>query len=80
MQLEFFTFTSYATEFERAIAKDLPLTFVVAFIMVGFTCLVFLKRDKVQSRSMLGISSVYTITMSIFMGHGLMFLFGRLEF
>lgn len=77
MQIEFFTLASYATEFERAIFKDLPLTFLVALIMVGFTCIVFFKRDKIQSRSLLGIASVHTITMSVFMGHGLMFLFGK---
>ena len=77
MQIEFFTVTSYATEFERAIFKDLPLTFLVGLIMIAFTCIVFFKRDKIQSRSLLGISSVYTITMSVLMGHGLMFLFGK---
>lgn len=76
MQVEFFTLVSYSTEFQRAILKDIPLTLLVAVIMVGFTCIVFFKRDKIQSRSLLGISSVYTITMSVFMGHGLMFLLG----
>ena len=77
MQLEFFTLVSYSTEFERAIFNDLPLTFMVAVIMVAFTCIVFFKPHRVQSRSLLGISSVYTITMSVFMGHGLMFLIGK---
>jgi len=75
-QLEFFATNSYAAEFERAIFKDIPLTFMVAAIMVVFTCVVFFKAHKVQSRSVLGIASVFTITMSVFIGHGVMFIVG----
>jgi len=78
MQMDFFTPISYEQEFQRAIYKDLPLTGMVAIIMIIFTTIVFFKPHKVQSRSLLGISSIFTITMSVFMGHGLMFLCGKL--
>jgi Niemann-Pick C1 protein len=76
MQLEFFTMISYATEFQKAIFKDLPLTVLVGVIMVVFNALVFFKRDPVQSRSLLGIVAVFTISMSMAFGHGLMFAAG----
>lgn len=76
MQLEFFTLVSYNTEFERAIFDDIPLVFLVGVIMVGFTMVVFFKPDRVQSRSLLGISSVHTIAMSLAMAHGLLFIIG----
>jgi Niemann-Pick C1 protein len=76
MQLEFFTMNSYSTEFQKAIFKDLPLTVLVGAIMVVFTCLVYFKRDPVQSRSLLGIAAVFTITMSMAFAHGLMFAAG----
>lgn len=76
MQLEFFTVLSYETEFQRAIFADIPLVFFVGAIMVGFTCLVFFKRDRIQSRSLLGISSVHSIAMALFMAHGILFTAG----
>ncbi|CAB9514752.1 Pick C1-like protein 1 [Seminavis robusta] len=75
-QLEFFTMISYNSEFEKAIFKDLPLTFMVGAIMVAFTCIVFYRPDRVKSRSLLGVSSVFTIAMSLAMGHGIMFVAG----
>lgn len=77
MQLEFFTWISYSEEFESAIYQDLPLTLLVGVIMVGFTCFVFCRRNRIQSRCLLGVFSVYTITMSLACGYGLMFLIGK---
>lgn len=75
-QVEFFTLTSYNSEFERAIFADIPLVFLVAVIMVSFTMIVFAKRDRIQSRSALGISAVHTICMSLSMAHGILFIVG----
>ena len=76
LHLHFFTLQSYDTEFMRAINNDLVLVPVVGFVMAAFTCMVFFKRDRVQSRSLLGIGSVVTIVMSLMTGYGLMFTIG----
>lgn len=76
LQLEYFSMRSYSDEFARAIENDLYLLPVVFFIMSGFTCLVFHRWDRVQSRSMLGVGSVVTILLSMMSSFGLMFIIG----
>ena len=76
VSLEFFTFRSIPNEFERAIFLDLPLYPAVFFIMCGFTCLTFFRRDRVHSRCLLGIGAVVTIALSLLTGCGLMFIIG----
>ena len=76
MQLEFFTLVSYESEFEKAIFDDIPLVFLVAFITVGFTCMVYYKRDRVHSRSVLGMAAVHSIAMALCMAHGILFTAG----
>jgi predicted RND superfamily exporter protein len=67
---------SFSDEFGRAILKDIPLVPIVFAIMGIFTCLVFFKRDKVQSRSLVGFMSVISVLLSIVTGYGLMFVCG----
>ena len=76
-RLEFAGITAFEREAKTAIMGDLPLLPVVFIIMCLFTCLVFFKWHRVQSRSLLGIGAVVTIVMSILSGYGLMFLFGK---
>ena len=76
VQLEFFTFRSIPNEFIRAIVLDLPLYPAVFFIMCGFTCITFYRRDRVHSRCLLGIGAVVTIGLSLLTGCGLMFVIG----
>jgi hypothetical protein len=42
---------SFSDEFTRAIAKDIPLVLIVFIVMSTFTCVNFIKRRKVYSRS-----------------------------
>jgi hypothetical protein len=75
-RLEFLTLRSMADELMRAIANDIPLVPGVFIIMSCFTCLVFFRRDKIQSRTLLGLGSVVTIIMSMLSGYGLAFICG----
>ena len=77
VRLEFFTFRSIPNEFTRAIKMDLPLYPVVFFLMCGFTCLAFFRKDRAHSRCLLGIGPVVTIAFSLMTGNGLMFLMGK---
>lgn len=77
VKFEYFTFHAYQNEFQRAMNQDLPLVVVLVVVMMSFTCLVFYRRkDKVQSRALLGVFSFATIGMSLLTGYGLMFLIG----
>lgn len=76
LQLSYFTFISYDIEFTRAINTDLILVPFVVLIMSVFTCLVFYKSDRVQSRSLLGLGSVAAVGLSLMSGFGLMFVVG----
>ncbi|GAX11141.1 hypothetical protein FisN_9Hh232 [Fistulifera solaris] len=67
---------SFPDEFTRAIIADIPLVPVVFFLMSSFTCAVFFKRHKVQSRTMLGISAVVGVLLSMCFSYGLLFIFG----
>jgi Patched family len=77
VHLEFFSFRSIPNEFARAIANDLPLYPAVFFIMCGFACITFYRKDRVNSRCLLGIGSVITIGLSLITGVGLMFIIGK---
>jgi len=56
--------------------KDIPLVPIVFVLMALFTSLVFWKKDKVRSRSLLGFSAVFSVMLSIMSGFGLMILTG----
>jgi len=75
-KLEILAARSNADEFMRSLVQDLPLIPLMLCIMFAFTCLVFYRKDPVESRTLLGIGSVITIFLSILSGHGLMFIFG----
>ena len=62
--------------FERAIVRDIPLIPIVFVIMSIFTALVFWKKDKVRSQSLLGFSAVLSVLLSLFSGFGLLFIIG----
>jgi Patched family len=76
LQLTYFTLLAYDLEFERAIQQDMMLVPCVFIIMSAFTCLVFYKSDRVQSRMLLGLCSVAAVALSLMSGYGLMFLIG----
>ena len=76
LELDFFCERSLSDEFKRAIEEDMYLVPVIFFMMSFFTCLVFFKSDRVQSRCLVGVGSVTTIGMSLFSGFGIMFIFG----
>ncbi|CAB9506448.1 Pick C1-like protein 1 [Seminavis robusta] len=75
-RLEIYTMRSLPDELTRAISEDLPLIPCVFAIMAAFTCMVFCRRDIIQSRALLGIGSVVTIMLSIMSGFGLAFCIG----
>ncbi|CAB9497246.1 Pick C1-like protein 1 [Seminavis robusta] len=75
-RLELYAFRSISDEVTRAIANDVPLIPCVFAIMAAFTCMVFCRRDIIQSRALLGIGSVVTILLSIMSGFGLVFIIG----
>lgn len=76
LELEFFAMKSYSDEFARAIENDLFLLPVVFLLMSGFTCLVFFRCDRVQSRASLGVGSVVTIVLALMSSFGIMFTIG----
>ena len=60
----------------RSIAKDIPLVPIVFIIMSAFCVIVFSKKNRLYSRSMLGLAGVIAVLMSLFAGYGLMFVCG----
>lgn len=80
IRLEFITQKSLPDELVRAIAVDIPLLPFVMIIMLGFTCLVFFRWDKIKSRTSLGFGAVATIALAIMSGYGLVFIVGTLWF
>ena len=56
--------------------RDIPLIPIVFVVMSIFTALVFWKRDKVRSQSLLGFSAVISVLLSLFSGFGLLFIIG----
>ena len=79
MQLDCASINSYTMEFTRAIFADLPLAIFAGVIMVAFCCLVFFKWHKVESRTLLGAAAVFTVTMSLSLGCGIMFIAGKIR-
>lgn len=75
-RLEVVAYRSYEDEFMRAIISDLPLLPAVFCVMCLFCCLVFWRKDRLQSRCLLGMGAVICIFLSIMASHGLMFLLG----
>lgn len=67
---------SFSDEFSRAILEDIPLIPIVFLIMSVFTTMVFFKRDKVKSRSLLGFGAVVAVLLSLLSGYGLLFIIG----
>jgi len=67
---------SFGDEFERAILSDIPLIPIVFIIMSIFCAAVFFKRDKVQSRSLLGFGAVLAVVQSLLSGFGFLFICG----
>jgi hypothetical protein len=63
--------------FDRALVDDIPLVPIVFVMMTLYTSLVFWKQDKVQSRSLLGLSAVLSVFLSIMGGFGLVILTGK---
>ena len=60
----------------RAIVNDVPLVPLVFVIMSVFCVVVFFRRDRLYSRSMLGFCGVLGVLLSLFTGYGLMFIAG----
>ena len=78
-RVEYFTERSFSDEFERAIVSDTVLIPMVFIFMSLFTCFVFAKCDKVQSRSLLGFGAVCSVLLSIMAGFGLLFVIGTIR-
>lgn len=76
VRVEVLATSSYPEEFTRAIIKDIPLVPIVFAIMSAFICSIFLRRDPVLSRSLLGFGAVVAALLSIMTGYGLLFLCG----
>jgi len=74
LRLEVVAERSFTDEFERAIVNDIPLLPTVFVVMGIFTSLVFFRKDKVLSRSLLGFTAVISVFLSIVAGYGFMFL------
>jgi hypothetical protein len=72
----FASFVRNRDRFTRAIEKDIPLLPIVFVVMSVFTCIIFAKRDKVQSRSLLEFGGVVSVLLSILTGFGLMWVCG----
>lgn len=60
----------------RAIINDVTLVPVIFIIMSVFCVIVFFRRDRVHSRSLLGFCGVVAILLSLSTGYGLMFVCG----
>ena len=77
LQLSFLAHRSFQDEFLRAIEEDMYLIPLVALIMSVFNCAAYFSRDSGQSRCLLGLGSLFTITMALFSGFGLLFTCGK---
>ncbi|CAB9502757.1 Protein patched homolog 1 [Seminavis robusta] len=76
LTMDFMTVFAYQLEALVNVIGDLYLVAFSALLMVGFTCLLFYKRNPSESRMLLGVASVTTICCSLMAGNGLMFLMG----
>ena len=76
LQLDFLSIFAYKIENQRALIKDLPLVLGIFAVLVVFTTLVFHKRHRVYSRSMLGCASLAAIGMSLALSYGIVWCIG----
>ena len=80
IQMDVMTIYAYEVEYQRAIEGDLWLVPLVGILMCSFVAATFAQfgcgHEKLQSRTLLGVAAVYTISMSFLSGCGLMFLLG----
>jgi len=67
---------SAGKEFAKAIEGDVPLVPIVFVVMSVFTCLVFFRRNRVYSRSLLGFGAVAAVLLSIMTSCGILFIAG----
>ena len=73
---------AYQMESMKLIQQDMYLAVCAALVVVVFTCLVFYSPSgnridgRNQSRMLMGVASIWTITMSLLAGCGIMFLCG----
>lgn len=75
--VEVLSLDSYTNETERALFNDLPLIPVMVVIMFAFSCMVYYRKDQVQSSCLfLGIGAVLTVVFSLLTSFGLLFLVG----
>ena len=76
LQLDFLSIYAYEIENQRALIKDMPLVMGIFLVLVVFTTLVFHKRHKVYSRSMLGMASLAAIGCSLALSYGIVWIMG----
>lgn len=74
--VEFVMEYNVGTEFAQTIYSDFPLLPFVFSVMLVFTCCVFWKWHRVQSRLLLALGSVVTVVLSMATGFGIMFTIG----
>ena len=74
---ELLAYSSLEDETTRSVYHDIPLVPCVFIIMSIFTCFIFSKRDKVKSRSLLGVGAVVCVALSLVFGYGVMFICGK---
>jgi len=81
--MDILTIYAYEVEYQRAIEGDLWLVPLVAIMMCGFVAITFARvgrgQEGLKSRTMLGVASVYTISMSFLTGNGIMFICGECD-
>ena len=75
-RVDFFVQRSFSDEFTRAIVDDIPLVPIVFIVMSVFTSIVFIRRDWVYSRALLGFGAVISVLLSIMTGYGILFTIG----
>jgi len=76
LDMEFMTYVSLEEETTRAAMKDTPLIALVFITMSLFTCFMFSKLNRVQSRGLLGVGAVFCVLLSLSTSYGLMFVIG----
>ncbi|CAB9501621.1 Pick C1-like protein 1 [Seminavis robusta] len=80
LQMDLLTTHAFEVEYQRAIEGDLWLVPLVAIMMCSFVAVTFASygfgNADTKSRTLLGASSVFTISMSFLAGNGIMFLCG----
>ena len=75
--VEVLSLNSYTNETERAVFNDLPLIPVMVTIMFAFSCMVYYRKDQVESSCLfLGIGGVMTVVFSLLTSFGLLFCIG----